>query len=153
MGGLAVGETIVHGLLEGEDVLRTAAAMRAMGAKVEQLGSGSWRVAGVGVGGLAEPDDILDMGNAGTGARLLMGVLAGHDMTAFLTGDTSLRSRPMARVADPLGEMGARILSRDGGRLPLAIVGAGIQKAGEGGNQRAEMQGTGWRRRKAAYIA
>ncbi len=124
LGALAVGETCIEGLLEGEDVLRTAAVMRAMGAKVEQLGAGSWRISGVGVGGLAEPDDVLDIGNAGTGARLLMGVLAGHDMTAFLTGDTSLRSRPMARVADPLGEMGARILSRDGGRLPLTIVGA-----------------------------
>jgi 3-phosphoshikimate 1-carboxyvinyltransferase len=124
LGALAVGETRIEGLLEGEDVLRTAAAMRAMGAEVEQFGSGSWRVAGVGVGGLAEPDDVLDMGNAGTGARLLMGVLAGHDMTAFLTGDASLRSRPMARIADPLGEMGARILSRDGGRLPLAVIGA-----------------------------
>ncbi len=124
LGALAVGETRIEGLLEGEDVLRTAAAMRAMGAEVEQLGSGSWRIAGVGVGGLAEPDDVLDMGNAGTGARLLMGVLAGHDMTAFLTGDASLRSRPMARVANPLGEMGARILSRDGERLPLAVVGA-----------------------------
>jgi 3-phosphoshikimate 1-carboxyvinyltransferase len=124
LGSLAVGETRIEGLLEGEDVLRTAAAMRAMGAEVERTAPGSWRVAGVGVGGLAEPEDVLDMGNAGTGARLLMGVLAGHDMTAFLTGDASLRSRPMARVATPLAEMGARILARDGCRLPLAVVGA-----------------------------
>jgi 3-phosphoshikimate 1-carboxyvinyltransferase len=124
LGALAVGETHIEGLLEGEDVLQTAAAMRAMGADVEQLGFGSWRVAGAGVGGLAEPDDVLNMGNAGTGARLLMGVLAGHDMTAFVTGDASLRSRPMARVAEPLGKMGARILSRDGDRLPLAVIGA-----------------------------
>jgi len=87
LGSLAVGETRIEGLLEGEDVLRTADAMRAMGAEVERTAPGSWRVAGVGVGGLAEPADVLDMGNAGTGARLLMGVLAGHDMTAFLTGD------------------------------------------------------------------
>ncbi len=124
LGSLAVGETRIEGLLEGEDVLRTADAMRAMGAEVERTAPGSWRVAGVGVGGLAEPEDVLDMGNAGTGARLLMGVLAGHDMTAFLTGDASLRSRPMARVATPLAEMGARILARDGCRLPLAVVGA-----------------------------
>jgi 3-phosphoshikimate 1-carboxyvinyltransferase len=124
LGALAVGETHIEGLLEGEDVLQTAAAMRAMGADVEQLGFGSWRVAGAGVGGLAEPDDVLNMGNAGTGARLLMGVLAGHDMTAFVTGDASLRSRPMARVAEPLGKMGARILSRDGDRLPLVVIGA-----------------------------
>jgi 3-phosphoshikimate 1-carboxyvinyltransferase len=124
LGALAVGETHIEGLLEGEDVLQTAAAMRAMGADVKQLGFGSWRVAGAGVGGLAEPDDVLNMGNAGTGARLLMGVLAGHDMTAFVTGDASLRSRPMARVAEPLGKMGARILSRDGDRLPLAVIGA-----------------------------
>ena len=124
LGSLAVGETRIEGLLEGEDVLRTADAMRAMGAEVERTAPGFWRVAGVGVGGLAEPADVLDMGNAGTGARLLMGVLAGHDMTAFLTGDASLRSRPMARVATPLAEMGARILARDGCRLPLAVVGA-----------------------------
>lgn len=124
LGSLAVGETRIEGLLEGEDVLRTADAMRAMGAEVERTAPGSWRVAGVGVGGLAEPEDVLDMGNAGTGARLLMGVLAGHDMTAFLTGDASLRSRPMGRVATPLAEMGARILARDGCRLPLAVVGA-----------------------------
>jgi 3-phosphoshikimate 1-carboxyvinyltransferase len=124
LGSLAVGETRIEGLLEGEDVLRTADAMRAMGAEVERTAPGSWRVAGVGVGGLAEPEDVLDMGNAGTGARLLMGVLAGHDMTAFLTGDASLRSRPMGRVATPLAEMGARILAREGCRLPLAVVGA-----------------------------
>lgn len=124
LGGLTVGETRIEGMLEGEDVLRTAAAMRAMGCEVESLGPGAWRVAGVGVGGLAEPDDVLDMGNAGTGARLLMGVLAGHDMTAFLTGDASLRSRPMARVSAPLEMMGARFITRDAGRLPLAIIGA-----------------------------
>jgi len=124
LGGLAVGETRIEGMLEGEDVLRTAAAMRAMGCGVETLGSGAWRVVGVGVGGLAEPEDVLDMGNAGTAARLLMGVLAGHDMTVFLTGDASLRSRPMARVSTPLQMMGAQFITREAGRLPLAIVGA-----------------------------
>lgn len=124
LGALAIGETCIEGLLEGEDVLRTADAMRAMGASIERLGPGQWRVTGVGVGGLAEPDDIIDMGNAGTGARLLMGVLAGHDMKAFLTGDASLRSRPMARVATPLAEMGAVISARDGCRLPLMVAGA-----------------------------
>jgi len=124
LGALALGTTRIEGLLEGEDILRTAAAMRAMGATVERSDEGVWSVTGVGVGGLAEPEDVIDMGNAGTGARLMMGVLAGHDMTAFLTGDESLRSRPMERVSVPLREMGARILARDGGRLPLAVVGA-----------------------------
>jgi len=124
LGGLAIGETRITGLLEGEDVLATAAAMRALGARVERTGDGAWTVTGVGVGALAEPDDVLDMGNAGTGARLLMGLLASHPLTAFLTGDASLRRRPMARVTAPLGQCGARFFTRDGGRLPLCVVGA-----------------------------
>jgi 3-phosphoshikimate 1-carboxyvinyltransferase len=128
LGALAVGESRISGLLEGEDVLRTATAMRALGATLIREaapGGGTvWRVAGVGVGGLAEPDDILDLGNAGTGARLLMGLIAGHPITATLTGDASLRRRPMARAAEPLRRMGARIVARDGCRLPLTIVGA-----------------------------
>jgi len=123
-GALAVGETEVTGLLEGEDVLRTAAAMRAMGAEVEQLEPGHWKVRGVGVGGFAEPADVLDMGNAGTGARLVMGLVAGQDITAIFTGDASLRRRPMGRVIEPLSRMGARFHGRSGGRLPLAVVGA-----------------------------
>ena len=123
IGALAVGETEISGLLEGEDVLRTAAAMRALGATVVRDGDGTWRIQGRGVGGLSEPEDMLDLGNAGTGARLLMGLLATHPGTAFLTGDDSLRARPMARVAAPLEEMGARIVARSGGRLPLAIIG------------------------------
>lgn len=123
-GALAVGETRVTGLLEGEDVLRTAAAMRAMGAQVIREPDGSWRVRGVGVGGFAEPADVLDMGNAGTGARLVMGLVASHPMTAIFTGDASLRRRPMGRVMEPLGLMGARFVGRAGGRLPLAVVGA-----------------------------
>ncbi len=129
LGALAVGESRISGLLEGEDVLRTAAAMRALGAELTREaapgGEPVWRVAGVGVGGLAEPDDVLDLGNAGTGARLLMGLIAGHPITAILTGDASLRRRPMARAAEPLRRMGARFVAREGCRLPLAIVGAG----------------------------
>jgi 3-phosphoshikimate 1-carboxyvinyltransferase len=123
LAAMAAGESRIEGLLEGEDVLATARALRAMGVEVERTGPGSWRVAGVGVGGLAEPADVLDLGNAGTGARLLMGLLAGHGFTSFLTGDASLRSRPMRRVMEPLARMGASFLSRSGGRLPLAITG------------------------------
>ena len=121
---LAVGETAISGLLEGEDVLRTAAAMRALGAEVVREGGGRWRVAGRGVGGLREPGDVLDMGNSGTAARLLCGILATHDLFAVMTGDASLRRRPMRRVTDPLAQAGAQFWSRDGGRLPLAIQGA-----------------------------
>ncbi len=124
LGGLAVGETVIHGLLEGEDVLRTAAAMRAMGALVEKGEDGVWRVRGRGIGGLAEPAEVLDMGNAGTGTRLLMGIVATHPFTSFFTGDASLRGRPMARVSRPLELFGARFVAREGGRLPLAVIGA-----------------------------
>jgi len=123
-GALAVGESIIEGLLEGEDVLCTAAAMRALGAEVEQRPDGTWRVRGRGVGGLAEPDGVLDMGNSGTGARLLAGLVATHPFTSFFTGDASLRSRPMRRVIEPLSRMGAQFVARDGGRLPLAVIGA-----------------------------
>jgi len=123
-GALAVGETRIRGLLEGEDVLRTAAAMRALGAEVIRDGDGAWRVAGRGLGGLTEPRDVLDMGNSGTAARLLCGILASHPLFAVMTGDESLRRRPMRRVTDPLAACGARFASREGGRLPLAIGGA-----------------------------
>ncbi len=123
IGALATGETTVEGLLEGEDVLRTAAALRALGATVERDADGSWRIRGRGLGGLVEPSEILDMGNSGTAARLLMGLLASHPVTAFLSGDESLRRRPMARVIAPLEQFGALILSRSGDRLPLAVVG------------------------------
>jgi len=122
-GALAVGETRIDGLLEGEDVVATARALRALGAGVERLGEGTWRVAGRGVGGLIEPDDVLDLGNSGTSARLLMGILAAHPFTATLTGDASLRRRPMGRVMEPLGRIGATFVSRDGGRMPLTITG------------------------------
>ena len=121
--GLAVGETVITGLLEGEDVLRTAAAMRALGAEMIRE-PGRWRVAGRGVGGLREPDDVLDMGNSGTAARLLCGILATHDLFAVMTGDASLRRRPMRRVTEPLAQSGAVFSGREGGRLPLAIRGA-----------------------------
>ena len=121
---LAVGESRIEGLLEGEDVLRTAAAMRALGADVIQDAPGRWRVAGRGIGGLREPDDVLDMGNSGTAARLLCGILASHDLFAVMTGDASLRRRPMRRVTDPLAACGAVFEGREGGRLPLAIRGA-----------------------------
>ena len=121
---LAIGETRIEGLLEGEDVMRTAAAMRQLGADVTQDAPGTWRVAGRGIGGLTEPADVLDMGNSGTAARLLCGILASHDLFAVMTGDASLRGRPMRRVTDPLAACGATFQSREGGRLPLAVRGA-----------------------------
>jgi 3-phosphoshikimate 1-carboxyvinyltransferase len=122
-GALAVGETRISGLLQGEDVLRTAAAMRALGAEVNQDGA-LWRVAGRGIGGLVEPADVLDMGNSGTAARLLSGILASHPFFSVMTGDASLRSRPMRRVTAPLSACGARFATRENGRLPMAIEGA-----------------------------
>ncbi len=124
LGALAVGETRIEGLLEGEDVLATASAMRALGARVNREADGTWRVAGRGVGGLAEPDRVLDMGNAGTAARLITGLLAAHPFASFLTGDDSLRTRPMERVMTPLRAMGAGFVSRSGGKLPLAVLGS-----------------------------
>jgi len=123
-GALALGETRITGLLEGEDVLRTAAAMRSLGAEVQHDPDGTWRVAGRGIGGLTEPADVLDMGNSGTAARLLCGILASHPIFAVMTGDSSLRRRPMRRVTEPLAECGARFASRAGGRLPLVVEGA-----------------------------
>ncbi len=124
LGALAVGRTEISGLLEGEDVLATGTAMRALGAGVERRKDGVWLVDGVGLGGLCEPDNLLDLGNSGTAARLLLGVLATHPITAFVTGDASLRGRPMRRVIDPLSRFGARFVTREGGRLPLAVTGA-----------------------------
>ncbi|MFN5084141.1 MAG: 3-phosphoshikimate 1-carboxyvinyltransferase [Novosphingobium sp.] len=124
LGALAVGETRVTGLLEGEDVLSTAAAMRAMGARVERLGEGEWSVHGVGVGALLQPQDPLDMGNSGTSTRLLMGLVASHPITATFIGDASLSKRPMGRVIGPLSQMGAAFDASEGGRLPLTVRGA-----------------------------
>ncbi|MGH7066729.1 MAG: 3-phosphoshikimate 1-carboxyvinyltransferase, partial [Acetobacteraceae bacterium] len=124
IGALAVGETRISGLLEGEDVLATAAAMRALGAEVAREKDGLWLVSGRGIGGLSEPANVLDMGNSGTAARLLSGILATHPIFSVLTGDASLRSRPMRRVIDPLRPTGAHFTARAGGLLPLAIEGA-----------------------------
>jgi 3-phosphoshikimate 1-carboxyvinyltransferase len=124
LAALAIGRTRITGLLEGEDVLCTEAAMRSLGARIARQADGAWVVDGVGIGGLAEPDDVLDMGNSGTAARLLSGILATHPIFSVITGDASLRRRPMARVITPLSGTGARFLAREGGRLPLAICGA-----------------------------
>ncbi|NIJ19394.1 3-phosphoshikimate 1-carboxyvinyltransferase [Sphingomonas naasensis] len=120
---LAVGESRIEGLLEGEDVLATAAAMRAMGAQILRDDDGVWRVHGVGVGGLLQPQAALDMGNSGTSTRLLMGLVASHPITATFTGDASLSGRPMGRVIEPLARMGAEITASPGGRLPLMVRG------------------------------
>ena len=124
LGAMAVGQTHVTGLLEGQDVLDTARAMRAFGAELTHHGTGEWTVSGVGVGGFAEPADVIDCGNSGTGVRLIMGAMATSPITATFTGDASLRSRPMGRVTDPLALFGARAYGRSGGRLPMTIVGA-----------------------------
>ena len=125
LGALAVGETRISGLLEGEDVLNTAKSMRALGAKVERTGDFAWVVQGVGVAGFAQPEHPLDFGNSGTGCRLVMGAVAGCPITAVFDGDASLRGRPMRRVLDPLELMGARVgASGEGGRLPLTLNGA-----------------------------
>lgn len=123
-GAMAVGETRITGLLEGQDVLDTAKAMRAFGAEVEQLGQGEWSVHGVGVGGFAEPDQVIDCGNSGTGVRLIMGAMATSPITSTFTGDASLNKRPMGRVTDPLALFGAQAFGRQGGRLPMTIIGA-----------------------------
>ena len=124
LGALAVGETRITGLLEGQDVLDTAEAMRAFGARVTRHGDGEWTVQGVGVGGFAEPAQVIDCGNSGTGVRLVMGAMATTPICATFTGDASLNKRPMGRVTDPLALFGARAVGRDGGRLPMTIVGA-----------------------------
>ncbi len=124
MGAMAGGVTEISGLLEGDDVLRTARAMSALGAGVERLGEGAWRVDGRGA--FSEPADVIDCGNAGTGARLILGAAAGYPIAATFTGDGSLRKRPMARVLDPLSAMGARWLGREGCRLPITLRGGGL---------------------------
>jgi len=124
LGALAVGETRIAGLLEGQDVLDTAEAMRAFGATVTRHGPGAWSVHGVGVGGFAEPDRVIDCGNSGTGVRLIMGAMATSPITATFTGDASLNRRPMGRVTGPLALFGAHAVGRAGGRLPMTVVGA-----------------------------
>ncbi len=124
LSALAIGETRVSGMLEGEDVLATAAAMRAMGAEVKRQDDGTWCIVGRGVGGLAEPANAIDMGNAGTGVRLLMGLVATHPITCTFTGDASLSRRPMERVMGPLRAFGTTFISRDGRLLPITVTGA-----------------------------
>src|SRR6202140_842969 len=125
LGALTVGETTVAGLLEGEDVLHTAEAMRALGARLERTVEGVWRIRGVGVGGFAQPAGPLDFGNSGTGVRLAIGAVAGNAVTATFIGDASLSKRPMRRVLDPLERMGARTTPpAEDGRLPLTLQGA-----------------------------
>jgi 3-phosphoshikimate 1-carboxyvinyltransferase len=124
LGALTVGETAITGLLEAEDVLNTAAAMRAFGATVTRDGPGAWRVWGTGVSGWGEPDNILDFGNSGTGSRLVMGAMATTPITAVFTGDASLRGRPMARVLDPLTHFGATYTARARGLMPVTLTGA-----------------------------
>jgi 3-phosphoshikimate 1-carboxyvinyltransferase len=125
LGALATGTTTVDGLLESDDVLRTAAAMAAFGARVEREGVGRWRIEGQ--GGFSEPADVVDCGNAGTGVRLIMGAAAGFPLCATFTGDASLRSRPMGRILEPLARMGATWLGRDKGRLPLTLKGGALR--------------------------
>lgn len=124
LGAMAVGETRITGLLEGEDVLDTAKAMQAFGAEVTNHGGGEWSVNGVGVGGFAEPENVIDCGNSGTCVRLIMGSMATSPITATFTGDASLNKRPMARVTDPIALFGAQSVGRSEGRLPMTIVGA-----------------------------
>jgi 3-phosphoshikimate 1-carboxyvinyltransferase len=124
LGALAVGETRIGGLLEGEDVINTAQTLRALGAHVERTGERQWLLRGVGVGGFAEPAATLDFGNSGTGCRLMLGAVAGCPVTATFDGDASLRKRPMRRVLDPLERIGARTLASTDGRLPLTLAGA-----------------------------
>jgi 3-phosphoshikimate 1-carboxyvinyltransferase len=123
LGAMTVGETRVTGLLEGQDVLDTAKAMQAFGADIEKK-DGTWHIHGVGVGGFAEPENVIDCGNSGTGVRLIIGAMATCPITATFTGDASLNGRPMARVTDPLALFGAKSYGRTGGRLPMTIVGA-----------------------------
>ena len=130
LGAIASGRTEITGYLEGEDCLNTLKAIRALGVLVTRKGPGHYLVDGAGLFGLREPGQVIDLGNSGTGVRLLMGVLAGQPFWSFLTGDDSLRRRPMKRVGEPLTRMGATVVGRDdGNRLPLGVRGARPLKA------------------------
>ncbi len=124
LAALAAGRSRVEGLLEAADVMATAGALRALGARVTRLGTGAWQVDGAGLGGLTAPGDVLDLGNSGTGARLIAGVVAGHPVRAIINGDESLRRRPMARIVEPLSRMGAAFDTAPGARLPMVVHGA-----------------------------
>ncbi len=123
LGALSIGETTVNGLLESQDILATISAMQAFGVEIEKKADNKWHINGLGVGGLDEPKKVLDLGNSGTGVRLLLGVAAGNPITSFFSGDESLSSRPMARVLKPLEMMGASFTSRIGGLLPISCTG------------------------------
>ncbi len=123
LGALAVGDTVVDGLLEGDDILATVAAMRAFGATVGRTDTGAWRISGLGVGGLLEPEGVIDYGNAGTGVRLALGIAGSHGFATTFTGDASLVKRPMGRVLDPLRRMGVQVIARSGDRLPATVHG------------------------------
>ena len=123
LGALSIGETTVDGLLESQDILATISAMQAFGAEIEKKADKKWHINGLGVGGLDEPEKVLDLGNSGTGVRLILGVAAGNPITSFFSGDESLSRRPMARVLKPLEMMGASFTSRTGGLLPLSCTG------------------------------
>ena len=124
LGALSIGKTKIHGLLEGQDVIDTAKAMSSFGAVVEKHKSGEWTVKGFGVGGFAEPQQVIDCGNSGTGVRLIMGAMSTTDITATFTGDASLNERPMARITEPLNLFGAKTFSRRDGKLPITVVGS-----------------------------
>tara|TARA_A200000113_G_scaffold123385_1_gene110986 strand:+ start:2254 stop:3606 length:1353 start_codon:yes stop_codon:yes gene_type:complete len=124
LGALSVGQTKIHGLLEGQDVIDTAKAMSSFGALVEKHENGYWTVDGFGVGGFAEPEKVIDCGNSGTGVRLIMGAMSTTDITATFTGDASLNRRPMARITEPLNLFGAKTYGRRHGKLPITVVGA-----------------------------
>jgi len=124
LGALALGETRISGLLEAADVLGTAEAVRAFGARAVRVGPGAWHVHGTGVGGWSEPDNVLDFGNSGTGSRLMMGAMATTGILAVFTGDASLRKRPMGRVLEPLRRFGAEYEARAGGLMPVTLKGA-----------------------------
>lgn len=126
LGALAIGETVIEGLLEAGDVLSTADALRAFGAAVTRQAPGRWIVNGLGVGGLLEPEDVIDFGNAGTGVRLAMGLTSNQAITVTFTGDASLRRRPMGRILDPLRRMGVQVLARSKDRLPLTLKGPDV---------------------------
>ena len=123
LGAITIGETIITGLLEGDDVQHTVSALRCFGVKIRREGFGKWRINGVGIGGLISPDKLIDVGNSGTSARLLCGLLSGHGFSSMVTGDNSLCSRPMVRVIEPLTQMGATFHASDGDRLPMTITG------------------------------
>src|SRR5262245_60921137 len=126
LGALAVGDTTIEGLLEGGDVIATADTMRAFGASITRTDVGAWRVKGVGVGGLLEPEAVIDYGNAGTGVRLAMGLAGSHSFATTFTGDASLVKRPMGRILEPLRRMGIQAIARSGDRLPLTIKGPDV---------------------------